>query len=128
MAQQTTGQLLPPEPRILDSLDRAKSSHTRIRPVAAPPSTILEEIEVLIPDLSENANALRSQADILHDYCNALEERQVEMKRIVETAFVRARKMQGQSPMGTMCNPGPSQEAPMAGNLANSDVFDMRPN
>jgi hypothetical protein len=64
-------------------------SHVRIRPPVSPPSSILEEIEILIPDLSDNAKALRSQADILHDYCNSLEERQVEMKRIVEGAFSR---------------------------------------
>jgi hypothetical protein len=64
-------------------------SHVRIRPPSSPPSSILEEIEILIPDLSDNANALRSQATILHDYCNSLEERQVEMKRIVEGAFSR---------------------------------------
>jgi hypothetical protein len=104
---------------------KPSNSHVRIRPVASPPSTILEEIEILIPDLSENANALRSQADILSDYCNALEERQIEMKRIVETAFVRAHKIQSQSPMGAA-----DAEGPIAGpgSLANSDVFDMRPN
>jgi hypothetical protein len=104
---------------------KASNSHVRIRPVAAPPSTILEEIEILIPDLSENANALRSQADILNDYCNALEERQVEMKRIVETAFVRAQKIQSQAPMGASDVQGP---IPGPGAMAGSDVFDMRPN
>jgi hypothetical protein len=64
-------------------------SHVRIRPPVSPPSSILEEIEILIPDLSDNAKALRSQAEILHEYCNSLEERQVEMKRIVEGAFSR---------------------------------------
>lgn len=75
-------------------------SHVRIRPPVSPPSSILEEIEILIPDLSDNAKALRSQADILHDYCNSLEERQVEMKRIVEGAFNRApqRAMPAQAP------------------------------
>jgi len=85
-------------------------SHVRIRPPVSPPSSILEEIEILIPDLSDNAKALRSQADILHDYCNSLEERQVEMKRIVEGAFNR-------TPQRTM----PAQ-AP-----APADVIDMSP-
>lgn len=104
---------------------KPSNSHVRIRPVASPPSTILEEIEVLIPDLSENANALRSQADILNDYCNALEERQVEMKRIVETAFVRAHKIQGQLPPGLEEAPG---SVSGQGHLAGADVLDMRPN
>jgi hypothetical protein len=125
MAQQTaTGDnvtALPSPPKE----GKPSNSHVRIRPVAAPPSTILEEIEVLIPDLSENANALRSQADILNDYCNALEERQVEMKRIVETAFVRAQKIQSQAPMGQMEGQGPLP-GPVPG--ASGDVLDMRPN
>lgn len=70
-------------------------SYPRIRPPVSPPSSILEEIEVLIPDLSENARVLRSQAEVLHDYCNTLEERQVEMKRIVENAFNRAQSLKG---------------------------------
>jgi hypothetical protein len=124
MAQQQASQPIAEVPGS-EVLSKPRSSHTRIRPVASPPSTILEEIEVLIPDLSENASALRSQADILHDYCNALEERQVEMKRIVETAFVRAQKMQNQAPLG---NTGLPAETAVGGNLANADVFDMRPN
>ncbi|MBS2006655.1 MAG: hypothetical protein JST01_06420 [Cyanobacteria bacterium SZAS TMP-1] len=133
-------------PIMLDPARRSKSSdsHLRIRPVASPPSTILEEIEVLIPDLSENASALRSQADILHDYCNALEERQVEMKRIVETAFVRAQKMQNQPLVGTGGPGGPagpgagggtpggtaagSTNMAPGGNLSAADILDMRPN
>ena len=111
------------------------NSHVRIRPVASPPSTILEEIEILIPDLSENASALRSQADILHDYCNALEERQVEMKRIVETAFVRAQKIQNGSSgpisapiVSTSANStGTGSTVNLAAPLANADILDMRP-
>jgi chaperonin cofactor prefoldin len=48
---------------------------------------IFEEIESLIPALSGDAQALRSQADQLQDYCVSLEERQDEMKRIVQKAF-----------------------------------------
>lgn len=80
----------PPSPAAMsNSAGQQVVSHVRIRPPVSPPSSILEEIEILIPDLSDNAKALRSQADILHDYCNSLEERQVEMKRIVEGAFSR---------------------------------------
>lgn len=88
-------------------------SHVRIRPPSSPPSSILEEIEILIPDLSDNANALRSQATILHDYCNSLEERQVEMKRIVEGAFSRV--------------PGGAGSASYVPPQASSDVIDMSP-
>ncbi|MBU6453702.1 MAG: hypothetical protein KGS72_18120 [Cyanobacteria bacterium REEB67] len=122
-----------------EALSKPSNSHVRIRPVSSPPSTILEEIETLIPDLSENANALRSQADILHDYCNALEERQVEMKRIVETAFVRAQRIGGGAP-GNPGNVGyvsdDSVTAGMSAGTGNgamtssmngSDILDMRP-
>lgn len=106
----------PPPPASSSSASMSNSagqqvvSHVRIRPPVSPPSSILEEIEILIPDLSDNAKALRSQADILHDYCNSLEERQVEMKRIVEGAFSRV-------PQATV----PAQ-AP-----APSEVIDMSP-
>jgi hypothetical protein len=49
----------------------------------------LEEIEHLIPALADNADALKSQASLLHDYCSVLEQRQAEMKRIVEHAYAR---------------------------------------
>lgn len=54
-----------------------------------PPSMLLEEIEQLIPALSGNADALKSQASLLHDYCTVLEQRQSEMKKIVEYAYNR---------------------------------------
>lgn len=75
-------------------------SQVRIRPPVAPPGSILEEIESILPALSENAKNLRSQADILQDYCGALEERQVEMRRIVENAFSRtAEAVPGSQPV-----------------------------
>ena len=80
-------------PQGVASVGQQATSYPRIRPPVSPPSSILEEIEVLIPDLSENARVLRSQAEVLHDYCNTLEERQVEMKRIVENAFTRAQSL-----------------------------------
>lgn len=55
-----------------------------------PPSSVLEEIEELIPALAGNADALKSQATLLHDYCTVLEQRQAEMKRIVEYAYDRS--------------------------------------
>ena len=121
-------------PIFVDPNAKPSNSHVRIRPVSSPPSTILEEIEILIPDLSENANALRSQADILHDYCNALEERQVEMKRIVETAFVRAQQIgAGTSPLGGSSGQSGLDQALLATANMNvshtgGDVLDMRPN
>jgi len=89
---------------MVPSSKKSSDSHVRIRPVSSPPSTILEEIEVLIPIFRKNASALRPR----RTFCmtmQCLEERQVEMKRIVETAFVRAQKMQNQ-PVGGPGGPG----------------------
>ncbi len=61
-----------------------------------PPSALLEEIEDLIPALTDNATTLKSQASLLNDYCSILEQRQSEMKRIVDQAYFRANRV-GQS-------------------------------
>lgn len=55
-----------------------------------PPSALLEEIEQLIPALNDNAATLKSQASLLNDYCAILEQRQAELKRIVDQAYFRA--------------------------------------
>ncbi len=68
----------------------AEGEPMRIRPPAHPPSAILEEIETLLPALSENAKVLRHQAGVLHEYCSNLEKRQEEMQRIVEHAYSQA--------------------------------------
>jgi len=67
--------------------DFEPDNRVKIRPPVSPPAVIFEEIESLIPALSGDAQALRSQADQLQDYCVSLEERQDEMKRIVQKAF-----------------------------------------
>lgn len=71
----------------------AQNQGIKIRPVVHPPSAILEEIENLIPALTDNAGALKSQATLLHDYCGILEQRQTEMKKIVEHAYTRAQSI-----------------------------------
>jgi hypothetical protein len=58
-----------------------------------PPSALLEEIEELIPALTDNATTLKSQASLLNDYCSILEQRQAEMKRIVDNAYFRANRV-----------------------------------
>lgn len=65
----------------------------RIRPPVHPPSALLEEIEELIPALTDNAKALRSQAGLLQDYCQILEQRQQEMNVLVENAYTRAQQV-----------------------------------
>ena len=65
----------------------------RVRSQANPPSALLEEIEELIPALTDNAVTLKSQAGLLNDYCAVLEQRQAEMKSIVDQAYFRTSKM-----------------------------------
>ncbi|HEY9788569.1 MAG TPA: hypothetical protein V6D17_24480 [Candidatus Obscuribacterales bacterium] len=65
----------------------------KIRPPVHPPSALLEEIEELIPALTDNAKALRSQAGLLQDYCQILEQRQTEMNKLVENAYLRAQQV-----------------------------------
>lgn len=77
----------------------------RVRPAAHPPSALLEEIEHLIPALADNADALKSQASLLHDYCSVLEQRQSEMKRIVEHAYART---QGQAAAANFIDMSPN--------------------
>jgi DNA repair exonuclease SbcCD ATPase subunit len=71
----------------------ASNSHVRVRPAVHPPSALLEEIEQLIPALTDNAGTLKSQANLLHDYCAMLEQRQSEMKKIVDHAYVKSQQI-----------------------------------
>lgn len=70
--------------------DSGVDSGIRVRPPVHPPSAILEEIESLLPGLSENASVLRHQAGVLHEYCSTLEQRQQEMQKIVNHAYNQA--------------------------------------
>lgn len=65
----------------------------KVRSQSNPPSALLEEIEELIPALTDNAVTLKSQAGLLNDYCSVLEQRQAEMKSIVDQAYFRTSKM-----------------------------------
>jgi hypothetical protein len=65
----------------------------KVRSQSNPPSALLEEIEELIPALTDNAVTLKSQAGLLNDYCSVLEQRQAEMKSIVDQAYLRTSKM-----------------------------------
>lgn len=77
---------------------QAKDRQTGARPVKglqtddSLASGLLDEVERLIPALSENAQALKTQASLLNDYCHSLEQRQAEMKKIVEQATFRTNR------------------------------------
>jgi hypothetical protein len=73
------------------ALDESGLFHARSQ--VRPPSALLEEIEALIPALTDNAVTLKSQAGLLNDYCAVLEQRQAEMKSIVDQAYFRTNRM-----------------------------------
>jgi len=89
----------------------------RVRPPVNPSSSILEEIESILPGLNENAKVLRHQAGVLHDYCSTLEQRQHEMQRIVDNAYHQA--MSAGAPQAPSAQGQPTQPP--------SEVMDMRP-
>jgi hypothetical protein len=68
-----------------------------VRPPLHPPSKLIEEIETLLPDLTNNAKILRSQAEVLQTYCSQLELRQTEMQGMLERNRAGARAMPQQS-------------------------------
>ncbi|MBI1269378.1 hypothetical protein GC174_02995 [bacterium] len=82
------------------------STELRVRPPAHPQSSILEEIEELLPSLSENAQVLKDQAGMLHEYCATLENRQMEMQRIVDNAFRQAAGFGGAAATGSSSGAG----------------------
>jgi hypothetical protein len=55
-----------------------------VRPPLYPPSAVIQEVEVLLPELTQNAKILRSQAEVLSSYCAQLESRQAEMQKLFE--------------------------------------------
>jgi hypothetical protein len=61
-----------------------KENPISVRPPLHPPSKLIEEIETLLPELTNNAKILKSQAEVLQTYCSQLELRQAEMQRILE--------------------------------------------
>jgi len=62
----------------------------KMRPPVHPPSTLIGEIESLIPELTNNAQTLKSQALQLQDVCALLEHRQDEMRKILDQAYLQA--------------------------------------
>jgi hypothetical protein len=59
------------------------------------PSLLLQEIEAFIPELTNNAGLLRTQAEELKAHCLELEQRQSEMRKIIDLAYERASSQLG---------------------------------
>jgi DNA repair exonuclease SbcCD ATPase subunit len=84
-----------------------------VRPPLHPPSAVIEEIESLLPELTNNAKILRSQAEVLHTYCTQLEARQSEMQQIIERSRAFGRSTAGSPPGAQLRSPlTPEQSAP----------------
>lgn len=82
-----------------------------VRPPLHPPSKLIEEIETLLPDLTNNAKILRSQAEVLQTYCSQLEMRQAEMQNILERQRM-ARPLHPQQGAAQLRQLAPEQSAP----------------
>lgn len=67
-----------------------------VRPPLHPSSAVIQEVESLLPDLTNNAKILRSQAEVLQSYCAQLESRQLEMLKILEQRPAPGRPAQNQ--------------------------------
>jgi hypothetical protein len=66
---------------------RSIESSIMVRPPVHAPSTILEEIESMIPQLTNSARTLKSQAGVLNEYCSTLEGRLFELERLTEEIY-----------------------------------------
>ena len=90
-----------------------KDGPISVRPPLHPPSAVIEEIESLLPDLTNNAKILRSQAEVLQSYCAQLESRQSEMQQIIERGRAAARNQsQAQAGAHFRNHLTPEQSAP----------------
>jgi hypothetical protein len=72
------------DPHLGESQAVSKIGELKVRAPGSPPSAVIEEIEELLPDLTNNAKILKSQAEVLQTYCTQLEKRQTEMQQILE--------------------------------------------
>jgi hypothetical protein len=54
-----------------------------VRPPLHKASSLIGEVEGLLPELTHNARVLRSQAEVWQTYCQQLEARQAELQRLL---------------------------------------------
>lgn len=54
-----------------------------VRPPLHKASSLIGEVESLLPELTHNARVLRSQAEVWQTYCSQLEARQAELQRLL---------------------------------------------
>jgi hypothetical protein len=74
---------------ILSENNPVKSGQSiNVRPPHSTASQLISEVETLLPELSENAMVLRSQAEVWQIYCAQLEQRQIEMENMLQSQAV----------------------------------------
>ncbi|MBY0358928.1 MAG: hypothetical protein K2W82_13065 [Candidatus Obscuribacterales bacterium] len=61
----------------------AKGTDINIRPPLSNTSALIAEVENLLPELTQNAKVLRSQAEVLQSYCAHLETKQSELQALL---------------------------------------------
>ncbi len=91
------------------SAQAAPAGPVHVRPPLHPASSLIEEIEGLLPDLANNAKILRSQAEVLQSYCSQLELRQSEMQQVLKMreATISEQVRQAQANAGQNMMGGP---------------------
>lgn len=67
-----------------DAGQAAESGQVAMRPPLHPPSSLLGEIEALIPELDRAAGALRTKASELEEHVITMERRQNELRGVIE--------------------------------------------
>lgn len=60
-----------------------ESESVLVRPPMHKASSLIGEVESLLPELTHNARVLRSQAEVWQTYCAQLESRQAELQRLL---------------------------------------------
>jgi hypothetical protein len=66
-----------------NNLDEDEEEDIIVRPPLHKASSLIGEVESLLPELTHNARVLRSQAEVWQTYCAQLEARQAELQRLL---------------------------------------------
>lgn len=68
---------------VQDEEDMEEEDNVIVRPPLHKASSLIGEVESLLPELTHNARVLRSQAEVWQSYCSQLEARQAELQRLL---------------------------------------------
>lgn len=65
------------------SFQSKANQDVNVRPPLHKASALIGDVESVLPELTQNAKVLRSQAEVLQSYCAQLETRQAEMQKLL---------------------------------------------